>query len=121
MKQIPHKQQAYSTLAYSSITHTQLWPSHTHKPHAHGVDRKSKGTELSENADRRGRWVKSQFFTFILIEFEIVRPPERWGDIKTHLMEVDADPVLSFVRALGPQVIAGAVLGAVFAAAAASR
>ncbi|KAK5919306.1 hypothetical protein CgunFtcFv8_023209 [Champsocephalus gunnari] len=40
---------------------------------------------------------------------------------KTYLMEVDADPLLSFMRALGPQVIARAVVGAVFAAVAASR
>ena len=36
-------------------------------------------------------------------------------------MEVDADPLLSFMRALWPQVIARAVVGAVFAAVAHSR
>lgn len=37
-----------------------------------------------------------------------------------YLMEVDAYPLLSFMRALRPQVIAGAVVGAVSAAVAAS-
>lgn len=36
-------------------------------------------------------------------------------------MRVDADPLLAFMRALRPQVIAGAVVGAVFAAVAGSR
>lgn len=36
-------------------------------------------------------------------------------------MQVDAYPLLSFMRALWPQVIARAVVGAVFAAVAASR
>ena len=38
-----------------------------------------------------------------------------------YLMEVDAYPLLAFMRALRPQVIAGAVVGAVFAAVAPGR
>lgn len=38
-----------------------------------------------------------------------------------YLMEVNAYPLLSFMRALWPQVIARAVVGAVFATVAASR
>lgn len=42
-------------------------------------------------------------------------------EIFFYLMEVDANPLLAFMRALWPQVIARAVVGAVFAAVAGSR